>query len=212
MNKKTETQAYVGSVVESRICFNFKRRFLKFDGEKFYRDYCLTLKGVDFLVDDGETLVLVEVKNFRGDERKNVWRATPDNARKPQEVRDSKDSLDIEVAAKVRDAVAALCGAQTFNEECGKDISREFRAFLEHSRKALRPSSPVESRVAVVLLLEGAAPKNEARGFSKIAKRIHDSLRDKLKWLNCRVYVVDLNEAKRPAISRLFDATLLPNA
>lgn len=77
MSEKTEAQGYVCSVVESRICFNFKRRFLKFDGEKFYRDCCSTLKGVDFLVVDGKKLVFVEVKNFRGDERDNVWKTFP---------------------------------------------------------------------------------------------------------------------------------------
>lgn len=218
MSKDSKTQNYVGSLEESKIRFDFKRDFIKFDGEIFYKTYCSEWKGVDFLVVDEKKLVFVEVKNFRGDERDNVWKLFPDNAkkqkaRKAQGFSDSKNSLDIEVAAKVRDSWTAFCGARTFNEECDKQISQEFRALLQSSNKALEPTSTVNSRIVVVLFLEGAVPKNGSQEFKKIAQLIRDSLDAKLKWLNCLVYVVDLNEAsKRNAISRLFDATLLPNA
>lgn len=217
MSKDSKTQNYVGSLEESRIRFDFKRDFIKFDGEIFYKTYCSEWKGVDFLVVDEKKLVFVEVKNFRGDERDNVWKTFPDNAKKQkaqkaQGFSDSKNSLDIEVAAKVRDAWTAFGGARTFNEECDKQISQEFRALLQSSNKALEPTSTVNSRIVVVLFLEGAVPQNGSRKFKEIAQPIRDSLDAKLKWLNCLVYVVDLNEAKRNAIARLFDATLLPNA
>lgn len=214
MSEKTEAQGYVGSVNESRIRFDFKREFLKFDGEKFCLNYCSALKGVDFLVVDEKRLVFLEVKNFRGDEEKNLWRTVPDNKYRTNDAEFGNVSLDHEIVGKVSGSLAALRGAQTFDETASRMISDRFRDWRDRTNDFLKPTSTTTSKVrlSVVLLLEGAA-EAESNDFATVANRLERSLKKKLKWLNCLVYVVDLNGAvERPAISRLFDATLLPNA
>lgn len=215
MSGKKETQNYVGSSKESSIRFDFRREFLRFDKEVFYTSCCSGLKGIDFLVVDGERLVFLEVKNFHGYEDEYRWRTVPDNnglkdRKRPPKPKDV--SLDVEMIGKVSGTLTALQGAQTFDKTELLPLHDNFRAWCERTNIFLEPASTEKPRLSVVLLLEGA-PESESNKTGMILQRLEKSLKNKLKWLNCLVYVVDLNgAAERPAISRLFDATLLPNA
>lgn len=166
---------------------------IKFDGTKFYRDYFNKLpeaKGVDFISVDKNKIAFIEVKNCTGDEGNCRWRIAPNNQKRNTTHTsvdvEGRDSLDIEVAQKVAMTLSALIGAKTFEntKECVKEL-KEFVQFLSQDTFA-----DDSKKKFVVLFLEGDFG-TRTRSKKMIMQDLQNSMNKKLKWINCRVSVVD---------------------
>lgn len=180
---------------ESGLKFQFPENdtVIKFDDTKFYRDYFNKLpeaKGVDFISVDKDKIAFIEVKNCTGDEGNCRWRIAPNN-QKRNTTRTSvnvegRDSLDIEVAQKTAMTIAALVGVKSFGDtkECVDEL-REYVQFLSNDI-----FSNDSKKKYVILFLEGDFG-GRTRTKKMIMKALQDSMNKKLKWINCRVSVVD---------------------
>lgn len=180
---------------ESRLKFQFAENdtVIKFDDTKFYRDYFNKLpeaKGVDFISVAKDKIAFIEVKNCTGDEGNNRWRIAPDN-RKCNTTHTSvdvegRDSLDIEMAQKTAMTVAALVGAKSFGntKECLNEL-KEYIQFLSGDS-----FSNDSKKKYVILFLEGDFG-TKTRTKKMIMKELQDSMNKKLRWIDCRVSVVD---------------------
>ena len=164
---------------ESRLKFRFAENdtVIKFDDTKFYRDYFNKLpeaKGVDFISVAKDKIAFIEVKNCTGDEGNNRWRIVPDN-RKRNTTHTSvnvegRDSLDIEIAQKTAMTVAALVGAKSFGNT--KECLNELKEYIQ--------------------FLSGDSFSNDSTRTKKmIMQKLQDSINKKLRWIDCRVSVVD---------------------
>ena len=182
-------------IEESRLKFAFSENstVIKFDDTEFYRDYFNKLpesKGVDFISVDKDKMVFIEVKNCVGDEGNCRSRIVPDNKKRNTSRTtvnvEGRDSLDIEVAQKIAMTVAALVGAKSFGsrKECVKELDR-FIKFLSDDKFA-----DDSKKKYVVLFLEGNF-EGYTRTKKMIMKALQDSINKKLRWINCRVSVVD---------------------
>lgn len=182
-------------IEESRLKFAFSENstVIKFDDTEFYRDYFNKLpesKGVDFISVDKDKMVFIEVKNCVGDEGNCRWRIVPDNKKRNTSRTtvnvEGRDSLDIEVAQKIAMTIAALVGAKSFGnrKECVKEIDG-FIKFLSNDKFA-----DDSKKKYVVLFLEGNF-ESYTRTKKMIMKALQDSINKKLRWINCRVSVVD---------------------
>ena len=182
---------------ESGLKFQFPENdtVIKFDGTKFYRDYFNKLpeaKGVDFISVDKNKIAFIEVKNCTGDEGNCRWRIAPNNQKRNTTHTsvdvEGRDSLDIEVAQKVAMTLSALIGAKTFEntKECVKEL-KEFVQFLSQDTFA-----DDSKKKFVVLFLEGDFG-TRTRSKKMIMQDLQNSMNKKLKWINCRVSVVDSN-------------------
>lgn len=180
---------------ESGLKFNFPKdsTVIKFDDTKFYRDYFNKLpeaKGVDFISVDREKIAFIEVKNCSGDEGNCRWRIAPNN-KKLNTVHttvnvEGRDSLDIEVAQKMAMTVAALVGAKSFGNT--KDCLKELEAFIQFlSNDTFSDDS---KKKYVILFLEGDFG-GKTRTKKMIMQALQKSMNKKLKWIKCRVSVVD---------------------
>lgn len=180
---------------ESGLKFQFPENdtVIKFDDTKFYRDYFNKLpkaKGVDFISVDKNKIAFIEVKNCIGDEGNCRWRIAPNNQKRNKTHTsvnvEGRDSLDIEMAQKTAMTIAALIGAKSFGDtkECLCEL-REYIQFL--SKDAFSDNS---KKKYVILFLEGDFG-GKTRSKKMIMKALQDSIKKKLKWINCRVSVVD---------------------
>ena len=172
---------------ESRLKFQFAENdtVIKFDDTKFYRDYFNKLpeaKGVDFISVANDKIAFIEGNNR--------WRITPDN-RKRNTTHTSvdvegRDSLDIEMAQKTAMTIAALVGAKSFGntKECLNEL-KEYIQFLSEDS-----FSNDSKKKYVILFLEGDFG-TRTRTKKMIMKELQDSMNKKLRWINCRVSVVD---------------------
>ena len=166
---------------------------VKFDDTKFYRDYFNRLpeaKGVDFISVTKDRIAFIEVKNCSEDEGNCRWRIVPDN-RKCNTTHTSvdvegRDSLDIEMAQKTAMTLAALVGSKSFGDtkECLSEL-REYIEFLSNDT-----FSDDSKKKYVILFLKGEFG-GKTRTKKMIMKNLQDSLNKKLRWLHCRVSVVD---------------------
>lgn len=191
---------------ESRLKFQFAENdiVIKFDDTKFYRDYFNKLpeaKGVDFISVAKDKIAFIEVKNCTGDEGNNRWRIVPDN-RKRNTTHTSvnvegRDSLDIEIAQKTAMTLAALVGAKSFRntKECLNEL-REYIQFLSEDS-----FSNDSKKKYVILFLEGDFG-TRTRTKKMIMKELQDSMNKKLRWIDCRVSVVD-SDTYDPRIFRI---------
>ena len=99
---------------------------------------------------------------------------------------EGRDSLDIEMAQKTAMTIAALIGAKSFGDtKEGLCELREYIQFL--SKDAFSDNS---KKKYVILFLEGDFG-GKTRSKKMIMKALQDSINKKLKWINCRVSVVD---------------------
>ncbi|MDD2402507.1 MAG: NERD domain-containing protein [Clostridia bacterium] len=163
---------------ESGLEFAFTtENVIKFDDSEFFRHKYQVLqdgKGVDFLVFHNKTLWLIEVKNFTGHE-------TEGKTRKRLGVRNKEvESLDIEVALKVRSTLACLVGAGTKKDEVLKNYSKRLTDIILQDSDKLK--------LKVILFLEGEFStdiRNEAKTFSFIQK----SIKNNLRWLDVEVHI-----------------------
>ena len=176
---------------ESRLKFQFAENdtVIKFDDTKFYRDYFNKLpeaKGVDFISVAKDKIAFIEVKNCTGDEGNNRWRIVPDNRKRNTTHTtvnvEGRDSLDIEIAQKTAMTVAALVGAKSFGNT--KGCLSELKEYIQFL------FSNASKKKYVILFLEGDFG-TKTRTKKMIMKDLQDSMNKKLRWINCRVSVVD---------------------
>ena len=177
-------------IEESGLKFEFPPESIavKFDDTDLYRkrfNAFTDSKGVDFISDTKELLVFTEIKNCKGGETNNMWRIFPDN-KKSAMIPAGRESLDIEVTQKVAMTLAALAGVKTFGS--GRKDTTELLKFAEEvfSDKF----SLDQKKLLVVLFLEGDFGST-TRPKKMIMKDLQDSINKKLRWLKCRVSVVD---------------------
>lgn len=180
---------------ESGLKFQFPENdtVIKFDDTKFYRDYFNKLpgaKGVDFISVSKDKIAFIEVKNCTGDEGNCRWRIAPNNQKRDTTHTsvnvEGRDSLDIEVAQKTAMTIAALVGAKSFGDrkECLEELG-EYIQFLSNDT-----FSDDSKKKFVILFLEGDFG-GRTRTKKMIMQALQDSMNQKLRWINCRVSVVD---------------------
>lgn len=166
---------------------------IKFDDTKYYRDLFNALpgsKGVDFISVGKDAISFIEVKNCLGDEGNCRWRIFPNNQKLETTSTtvdtEGRESLDIEVSKKVAMTLAALAGARSFGDrkssldELKEIITTVFsRAFADDKKPKY-----------VILFLEGNFGSH-TRSKKMIMENLQKSMNTKMRWLNCRVSVVD---------------------
>lgn len=166
---------------------------IKFDDTKYYRDLFNALpesKGVDFISVGKDAISFIEVKNCLGDEGNCRWRIAPNNQKRGKTSTtvdvEGRDSLDIEVSQKVAMTLAALVGARSFGDrkssldELKKIITAVFSNDFADDKK----------KKYVILFLEGDFG-GHTRSKKMIMEELQRSMNTKMRWLNCRVSVVD---------------------
>ncbi len=174
---------------------------IKFDDEAFYRQDFNKLpeaKGVDFLSVTRDCAVFVEVKNCLGHESDNRWRIAPNDgkvftANTSYSVAD-RHSLDIEVSQKVAMTISALMGVLSYGDL--RPSLEELKQYAE--RFVIKTMLDANKEILVVLFLEGNF-ESKTRTKRMIMTDLQRSMQNKLKWLNCRVSVVD-SETCNPKI------------
>lgn len=180
---------------ESRLKFGFpeESHVIKFDDTLFYRKSFNKLpnsKGVDFIEVDKHSISFIEVKNCCGDEGNCRWRIYPNNQKKDTSHTyvdvEGRDSLDIEVPQKVAMTLAALLGAKSFENR------QSSLGELEEIQKAIfsKDFSSDKRKKYVILFLEGEFG-GHTRTKKMIMSELQKSMNIKLKWLKCKVSVVD---------------------
>lgn len=180
---------------ESRLKFGFPddSKVIKFDDTIFYRKFFNTLpnsKGIDFIAVETDNISFIEIKNCIGDEGNCRWRIFPNNQKRDTSRThvniDGRDSLDIEVPEKVAMTLAALFGAKSF------ESSKESVEELEEIQKAMfsKDFSDDRKKKYVILFLEGDFG-GHTRTKKMIMSELQRSMNTKMRWLNCKVSVVD---------------------
>lgn len=180
---------------ESRLQFAFSddTKVIKFDDTAYYRNLFNVLpdsKGVDFISVKEDSVAFIEVKNCLGDEGNNRWRIFPNNQKKNTSHTtvdvDGRESLDIEVPKKVAMTLAALVGAESFGEN--KSSLDELKEIVKDILSgALADDS---KKKYVILFLEGNFG-GKTRTKKMIMSELQRSMNVKMRWLNCKVSVVD---------------------
>ncbi len=186
---------------ESKMKFGFpdENETVKFDDTKFYRkffDKFSGAKGVDFISVGKESMAFVEIKNCLGDEGNCRWRIYPNNQKKTtthtKHDVEGRDSLDIEVPQKVAMTLAALAGARSFGVE--KTSSEELKNITDFVFS--EDLSDGVKKKYVILFLEGDFG-GHTRSKKAIMSELQRSMNVKMKWLNCKVSVVDSDTYNR---------------
>lgn len=180
---------------ESGLKFGFPdgNIVIKFDDTKYYRDLFNALpgsKGVDFISIGKDEISFIEVKNCLGDEGNCRWRIAPNNQKQDTtsttvDVK-GRDSLDIEVPQKVAMTLAALTGARSFGDRKSSldELQEIITAVISEN------FADDKKKKYVILFLEGNFG-GYTRSKKMIMEDLQRSMNTKMRWLNCRVSVVD---------------------
>lgn len=166
---------------------------IKFDDTKYYRNLFNGLpgaKGVDFITTEKDSIAFIEVKNCTGDEGNCRWRIAPNNQKREtsstQVNVEGRDSLDIEVSQKVAMTLSALVGAKSFGER--KESTEELESITDAVFS--EDFTKDKKKKYVILFLEGNFG-GHTRSKKMIMENLQRSINAKMKWLDCRVSVVD---------------------
>lgn len=186
---------------ESGIQFEFIEGISveKFDDTSFYRNSFNKLpgsKGIDFIARNDDTLLLIEVKNCKGNESDNRWRIVPNNKKVSTTATtvntEGRNSLDIEVVEKIAMTLACLCGANSKPNYQNSDQLKPYFSMIADKNVSMNTKN-----IKVILFLEGNF-STQACSEKKILKNLQDSIKAKLSWLNCHVLVENINtQAKK---------------
>lgn len=176
-------------ISEGSLTFHFSTdcTAIKFDECPFYRHYFNALlysKGVDIIAVSPNAVTLIEIKDFRGHESENRHRVKTNYTNYENGQYD--ESLDIEASSKAAMTIACLYGAFSESEKC--NAANELMAYYNAMKSEKIPSC--NKKINIVLYLEGQF-KIQSRPKKAIMKALKDSMKKKLKWLNCEVSVVD---------------------
>ena len=180
---------------ESGLKFGFpdENIAIKFDDTKYYRDLFNALpgsKGVDFISAGKVAFSFFEVKNCLGDEGNCRWRIFPNNQKRDTTSTkvdvQGRESLDIEVPQKVAMTLAALAGARSFGDK--KSSLDELKEII--TTVFSEDSADDTKTKYVILFLEGNFG-GHTRTKKMIMENLQRSMNTKMRWLNCKVSVVD---------------------
>ena len=180
---------------ESGLKFGFpdENIAIKFDDTKYYRDLFNALpgsKGVDFISAGKDAISFIEVKNCLGDEGNCRWRIFPNNQQRDTTSTKvdvhGRESLDIEVPQKVAMTLAALAGARSFGDK--KSSLDELKEII--TTVFSEDSADDTKTKYVILFLEGNFG-GHTRTKKMIMENLQRSMNTKMRWLNCKVSVVD---------------------
>lgn len=180
---------------ESGLKFGFpdENIAIKFDDTKYYRDLFNALpgsKGVDFISAGKDAISFIEVKNCLGDEGNCRWRIFPNNQKRDTTSTkvdvQGRESLDIEVSQKVAMTLAALAGARSFGDK--KSSLDELKEII--TTVFSEDSADDTKTKYVILFLEGNFG-GHTRTKKMIMENLQRSMNTKMRWLNCKVSVVD---------------------
>ena len=187
-------------LTESNLEFEFVEglNVVKFDETDFYKrkfQYLPNAKGVDFVADSKEILLLIEVKNCKGYESDNRYRIAPNNSKvstAPTTVDvTERESLDIEVSKKIAMTLACLVGVHTKHAyQIGDELKPYSFGLIDSS------ISEGKKAIKVLLFLEGAF-ETHTRSKKTIMRELARNINIKLSWLNCDVFVEDLNTQQK---------------
>ncbi|MEE1057275.1 MAG: DUF6661 family protein [Acutalibacteraceae bacterium] len=186
-----------------KFCFSDEVSAIKFDDTDYYRKKFNNLpsgKGVDILVDSENIFQFIEIKNCTGHERENLWRTSVNNSKissapETLEIGD-RDSVDIEVAKKVASTISCLFGLWTKSKSVENSVENSLELLKFYGGMNDKKICKDKKRILVILFLEGdfnVGTRVGTRSKKTIMKRIKDSIKNKLSWLNCTVTVVDSN-------------------
>ncbi len=170
------------------FCFPEDYHVIKFDDTAFYQTFKSSMpngKGIDFFADSEENLLFIEVKNCLGHESENKWRTIVGNIKPKGNT--FEESFDIEVAKKVQSTIACIVGANTEFDYCNADELKPLFKVISSNK-----FSKGTKKIEVILYLDGNF-ESKTRSKNMIMQRIQDKIKEKLKWLNCNVRVVDFN-------------------
>ena len=178
----------------------------KLDEESFYRNRCEMLDGfkaVDIVIynDKHKQICFLECKDFSNHETENKWRLIPNNGAKRETnkyVKDGKDSLDIEFEKKVVSSIACIYGAKTMAKD--NDISQALKDMAEKTFS----SNVLKNKIYVALFVEGIT-KVKTRTPEMQMSCLMEAIKNKLKWLNCKVYVVNNKSVKETPLIDFFE-------
>ena len=180
---------------ESGLKFGFpdENIVIKFDDTKYYRNLFNALpgsKGVDFISVGKDAISFIEVKNCLGDEGNCRWRIAPNNQKRDTTSTtvdtEGRESLDIEVSQKVAMTLAALAGAKSFGDR--KSSIDELQEII--TTVISDNFADDKKKKYVILFLEGNFG-GHTRSKKTIMENLQRSMNTKMRWLNCRVSVVD---------------------
>lgn len=180
---------------ESGLKFGFpdENIAIKFDDTKYYRDLFNALpgsKGVDFISAGKDAISFIEVKNCLGDEGNCRWGIFPNNQKRDTTSTkvdvQGRESLDIEVPQKVAMTLAALAGARSFGDK--KSSLDELKEII--TTVFSEDSADDTKTKYVILFLEGNFG-GHTRTKKMIMENLQRSMNTKMRWLNCKVSVVD---------------------
>jgi hypothetical protein len=139
----------------------FLENVIKFDETHFYDKKFNVLdgsKGVDFLAYDENNFIFIEVKDFKGYEQENRKRISLGQ----------ENSLDIEIAKKVRSSLSCLFASA---------INLEYNDLKEFSEKLKSKHSSMSLKI--ILFLEQGnmwnTPNEEKRNLRNIKNRLKKS-------------------------------------
>lgn len=173
-------------IKEGSLLFDFKDgvKAIKFDEQVFYRKKFNVLegaRGVDILAYDSDCFMILEIKDFTSHETENRKRIAPASSGSTKQR--STETLDVELALKVRETLACLLAAALDDNE--EDISPFFKPIVDK----VRGKSKITLKV--LLFVEGNFPK-----FSIYSQHMLYNLKKKLRWLNARVFIENIDTHK----------------
>lgn len=176
-----------------QFAFSDDSNVVKFDDTPYYRKFFNALpnsKGVDFISVKDDSIAFIEVKNCSGDEGNNRWRIFPNNQKKDTSHTtvdvEGRESLDIEVPKKVAMTFAALVGVKSFGEN--KPSLDELKEIVANVLGGALADDT--KKKYVILVLEGNFG-GMTRTKKMIMSELQRSMNTKMRWLNCKVSVVD---------------------
>lgn len=192
-----ESRGLYMEINEGELLFVFgdNTKAYKFDDDKFYRKEFNILsgsKGVDIIASSDKFIHMIEIKNCKGKEQDNIWRIGVNNKNiKKRGYNDSdsnKESYDIEIPKKVAMTIACLYGAFTMRNT--KETAEELKKYW--SIINTEAISNDRKQLIITLFLEGDFENcYTTRSKKMIMTDLQKSIRNKLRWLNCKVAVVD---------------------
>lgn len=196
---------------ESNIDFIFPNdcEVIKFDNSQYYLNSFSRMpggKGVDFIVNTKDYILLIEVKNCTGHEQENRHKTMAAGIKQTAAAADAvfaaADNFDSEIPIKVAMSLSCLMGAHikhSFSQNA-LELEPYFQAVSSEDVCAQKKG------IIVILVLEGDF-ENRTRSKEMIMQRIQSSIHAKLKWLACKkVYVVDTNTYN----GRYFSMSVVP--
>ena len=158
-------------------CFDFASdTTIKFDGTAYYQKYKNCMggnKGVDILTYKNHELCFIEIKDFTG------YESDPGNIRRFKINSPECETIDCEIALKVKSTIAAIVGGYLADEA-------NIKPFFDCLTDAVKPS------IKVIAFLEGDISRlvrKKSCARETAFKEIKRSIKKQLKWLNASVSI-----------------------